>query len=82
MSDFNISLSKTKVQEIYKRISDKGNGFFTYGLNFEKFKGSFLVELGRELMNNRMEGISISKKAKSSHLRKLTRRLEEKDFRL
>lgn len=46
ISDFSIPLTKTKVQLIYKRISDKGSGFFTYGLNFDKFKETFIVALG------------------------------------
>ena len=40
------------------------------------------MELGRELMTHRIENLANSKRVKSTRLKKLQRRLEEKDYRL
>ena len=74
--DFNLPISKHRVQDIYKRVCAKGNGFFNNGINFDTFKGIFFEELGREIVKHREDSTQLEQKNLSTRIKKLTRKLK------
>lgn len=80
--DFGFPISKHRVQDVYKKVCTKGNGFFNNGINFDTFKGVFFEELGREIIKHREEHALQEQKNLTTRVKKLNRKLKEGDFTL
>ncbi len=82
IKDFSIPVSKHRVQDVYKRVVKQSTGFFNNGINFDTFRRDFFCELGQELVKQREERATQEQKALGARLKKLRRKLKEKDYTL